>query len=98
MINAPIIVGCILERSYPSGSGSIIWEIEGSDIGDTEWSIVNDPAEELNQDSVTWNVIQEIEISTSRNDCPAFDITCMGANYYGQYTSTGVLDVLGEIC
>ncbi len=76
-----------------------MWDIEGSDTNyGRQWSIVTDPVEEPHKDGVTWNVMQEIEISTSRHNCPAIDIICTGTNYYGEYIRRRVLDVLGEFC
>ncbi|XP_072024992.1 hyalin-like [Amphiura filiformis] len=92
VIDTAIIVGCRIEKSL-SEATTITWNIEGTDTQDTIWSVASNLTVIGNIDGLTWDISEEVEIITSRHNCPGITIQCVGNNTFGEYSISNVLDV-----
>ena len=97
IIGIPVNFQCTVERSYPEHSATINWYIEGVPaINDPAWVLLSEPLESNNPDGVTYDVTEEAQIITRRDQSPGFVMQCRGANRYGSYLAHLFVDVFGK--
>ncbi len=75
-IEIPLNITCIVTETNTKDT-RISWTIEGTSEGHTSWRVVVGPdASEIGH--MTWSVSETVEITTSRKNCPAISVSCIG--------------------